>query len=357
MHREPASNHDLKRIGLFLLSGAFLLLVALTARWLSPPSGLRAEAAAATTAAETASGKTVLAAAQVVFEGMGKGEKKRALFPFASEERTDWHFIPRSRKGVALAQLFPDKQEKVLALLRASLSARGFEKAEQVRSLEGILRGIEGEGRRFARDPFLYHVSFFGEPSDTEAWGWRFEGHHLALNFTLQGNKLVSATPAFFGANPGTVRGGPQDGLRVLGGAEDLARKLVQALDAKERSECLGSEVPDEVPDTQKARYSGPFPAGIPASKLDAEEKKLLRQLLLEYRRDLTADAPVSIASEDPSLEGVHFAWGGSIQAGEGHSYLIHGPGFVINYANTQNDANHVHASLRERERDFGGSR
>src|SRR5204863_375511 len=72
-------------------------------------------------------------------------------------------------------------------------------------------------------------------PSKTGKWGWRVEGHHLALNFTLDGSQIVSATPAFFGANPATVKDGPRKGLRTLAEAEDLARELFQSLDDSQK--------------------------------------------------------------------------------------------------------------------------
>ena len=70
----------------------------------------------------------------------------------------------------------------------------------------------------------------FGEPAEKGAWGWRVEGHHLSLNFTIKDGQLLRATPAFMGSNPGEIRQGPLTGLRVLAVEEEMGRELVKSL-------------------------------------------------------------------------------------------------------------------------------
>jgi hypothetical protein len=50
----------------------------------------------------------------------------------------------------------------------------------------------------------------------------------------------------------------------------------------------------------------------------------------------------------------VTFAWSGSEEPGRGHYYAVRGPTFVIEYDNTQDGANHVHAVWRELANDWG---
>lgn len=305
-----------------------------------------------TAAKRAPTGLKVLHAAEGFLASLTDGERKRSLFDYSSEERFNWHFIPRTRVGVALLQLDEDKQALARALLRNSLSEIGYRKAEDVRALEGVLRELEGESRRFARDPLLYHVSIFGQPSATERWGWRFEGHHFSANFTLDGSRLISSTPIVFGANPALVRHGPRKGLRLLATEEDAARDLVKSLTEAQRKACLGEEVPDEVPDTTKPVYGSALPPGIAADNLNDDAKETLRLLLRTYRDYLADDAGVTLDAKN--LDRVHFAWRGGLEMGEGHSYIIHSPTWVINYTNTQNNAYHIHASLREIKTDFG---
>ncbi|HVR75191.1 MAG TPA: DUF3500 domain-containing protein [Planctomycetota bacterium] len=331
---------------LFVSSGAFLLLVVLA-------QGLAGDAPGAR---EGSGGARIVKAAAVVLEALGPEASKAALFDSDSKERFNWHFIPRERKGIPLKDLDLKQREKVLSLLDASLSAEGAKKARQVMSLEDVLREIEGPGRRFPRDPLLYYLSFFGKPSADSAWGWRLEGHHLALNFSLKGEKLLSATPAFHGANPATVKEGPRKGERVLAAVEDLARELVTSLDEAQLKSALGTEVPDEVPGAETPRYTGTLPAGIVAERLTGAQRKTLRKLIEAYTSNLSEEVASSLLLEgaEGGLEEVHFAWRGGLKPLEGHSYMLHGPRFLINYANFQNGAAHIHSCLRTPKGEFG---
>lgn len=334
---------------LFIGSALFLAVACLLPSWLErlePSPRDEAHAAAAK------SGHRILAAAKDLFRAFDAKQQTAAVFPFGSEEQVNWHFIPRSRKGVPLGKMTEAQREKTKALLHAGLSQIGFEKAEQVRELEKVLFAIEGPkpDRPWKRDPLLYFVSFFNQPTATGKWGWRYEGHHLCINFVLDGDKVLSHTPGMYGANPATVMTGPHKGLRVLKDVEVVARELVTSLDEKHRKAALGGEVPEEVPSTQKAKYDGPLPVGLGGSSLDAAQKETLKKLIdayiVVYSPDLSDETREKI-KDAGGLDKVHVAWRGGLKAGERHSYLIHGPTFVINYSNVQNDGKHIHASFR----------
>lgn len=331
------------RVG-FVSSVLFLLVAAMAA----PSLSVRA------LAPDDAAGSKITTSARKLLESFDETLREKALFPADSPERTNWHFIPRGRLGVSLCELGPGQQGLVRDLLGASLSDEGFKRAEQVRGLEAVLREIEGQDRRFPRSPDLYFVSIFGEPSSTNAWGWRFEGHHLALNFSLDGDRLLSATPCFYGANPAEVRSGPHKGLRVLGPLEDVARELVRSLDEKQvRTAKMGE--PAEVQGTQSRTYTDSLPEGISAGDLSAEQRQILRKLLDEYTVVLVPSFRERFREEllSDGYDAIHFVWSGGTEPGEKHSYLVHSPDFVIAYANFQNDANHIHAGLRLRKNDW----
>ena len=337
---------------LFGLSGAFLVAVLLA----SVLTGRTEGTLPAFLGEKT--GPRIFKAASEVFDSLSEDQRKIALHEYSSEERFNWHFIPRDRKGIPLKDLNESQRQKVKGLLSASLSETGARKAQEVMSLEDILREMEGPERKFPRDPFLYHVSFFAKPSKEGRWGWRLEGHHLSFNFTLKGEEVLSSTPAFYGANPAIVREGSKKGLRVLGPLEDVARDLVTSLDADQSKACKGEEggaVPEEVPGTEKPRYSGPYPAGVGAEKLTAAQKKVLQKLIHEYTQNLPQELAEAYDKENgENLQDVHFAWRGGVKPYEPHSYLVHGPAFVINYTNTQNNAAHVHSCLRRLKGEFG---
>src|SRR2546426_682058 len=174
----------------FALSGAFLLAVVL---WTLTSGGLDPRAPRAAQA-EAGCGPRILKAAADLFDSLGEKAREKALFEFKNEERYNWHFIPRDRKGVTLGELDEGQQSRVRALLSAALSERGARKAGEVMAHEAILAGIEGPQRKFARDPRLYYLTFFSRPSRDGRWGWRLEGHHLSLNFTLDGDRVLSFT-------------------------------------------------------------------------------------------------------------------------------------------------------------------
>ncbi len=144
----------------------------------------------------------------------------KCAFPFENDERFNWHYIPRERKGITWNDMTPAQQALAHALLASGLSSRGYRQAESIMSLDQILKEME-QGKGPLRDPNNYAFSVFGTPGEHNTWGWRFEGHHLSLTFTIVDGHAV-AGPVFFGTNPATVLEGPRKGLRVLAVEEDL---------------------------------------------------------------------------------------------------------------------------------------
>ena len=144
----------------------------------------------------------------------GPEQKQVGVFELTDAERVNWHFIPRVRKGIPFKDLSTAQRPLAHALLSSGLSQRGFASAVTIMSLEQILLEQE-QGKGPKRDPENYSVSIFGKPGSEQPWGWRVEGHHLSLNFTIGEGKVVG-TPSFFGTNPAEVKDGPRKGLRVL---------------------------------------------------------------------------------------------------------------------------------------------
>ncbi len=303
-------------------------------------------------------GARIVQAARQFLASLDEKQKARSSFGFDDKERFNWHFIPRDRKGIPIKELESSQKQKLQDLLSASLSAVGLKTVDQVRGLEEILREIEGPNRQFARDPELYYVSLFGTPGPQARWGWRFEGHHLSLNFTLEGERILSATPLIFGANPAIVRQGPKKGLRVLSAVEDLARELMKSLDEKQRQEAEGKEKPEEweIQGTTSERYTGLLPKGLPAGKLREDQQKIFERLVKEYIKHLPEETSLAIYQEVQAAgaDRIQIAWRGGINPFEPHSYIIHGQSFIISYANFQNGAAHVHSGFRLLKGEFG---
>src|SRR5438094_7249232 len=179
----------------------------------SPRVVLAAALAAAFLGALTASEKssaTMSTTAGRFLAGLSPEQKQQATFAFDAAERTNWHYIPRERKGLPLKQMNDAQRALARELLRSGLSQRGYLTATSIMDLETILGDLErrtnNPERRIVRDPELYFFSVFGAPSARDAWGWRVEGHHISLNFTIVNGTLVASTPSFFGSNPAEVK-------------------------------------------------------------------------------------------------------------------------------------------------------
>jgi hypothetical protein len=228
-------------------------------------------------------------------------------------------------------------------------------KAVTIMSLESILHDLE-QGRGPARDPELYFFSVFGEPNERGTWGWRVEGHHLSLNFVVKDGMVASATPAFFGANPAEAKTGPRAGVRTLAEEEDLARQLVQMLDADgKKAAVMGEEVPRDIRGANTPQPPNDGPVGLAAAKMTDRQRSVLLMLVGEYANNLPQDVATALVEEieRAGTDKIHFAWTGATERGTPHYYRVQGPTFLIEYINAQNDANHIHSVWRNVLGDF----
>ena len=301
----------------------------------------------------------MVAKATAWLETLDDQQREAASFAFDSDERLNWHFIPRERLGLPIKQMSLAQRRAAYALLRSGLSHAGYLKATTIMSLEGILRELEKDrpGNEERRDPEKYWLSVFGTPSTTEPWGWRFEGHHLSLNFSSVAGLTVATTPLFLGANPAEVRTGPHAGQRVLAAEEDLARTLMLSLaDADRKIALLAAEAPEEVFTVPGKPIDLGEPAGLAFAAMPPPQQRQLERLISQVARTLRGELAEKALQDirHAGLDRVHFAWAGSLKRGEGHYYRITGPTFIVEYDNTQNEANHVHLVWHSLEGNFG---
>lgn len=305
-------------------------------------------------------GQAMTEAARGFLAALTPEQKQQASFKFDDAERLNWHFIPRPRKGLPLKALEGAALQSALKFIRSGLSDAGYDQALNVMSLEEVLYLLEGgerDYRRDRRDPGKYYLSVFGEPSDAGLWGWRVEGHHLSLNFSVKDGKVVSSTPEFFGANPGTIDAGKERQIRVLGPEEDIARQILKLCTPEQQQACwFSKEAPDEVPGPGAPQAAVTRAVGLSYSKMSADQQKLLQELLTEYLKNLPADIEQERRAtlNSAGLDNIHFAWYGDPDLHQRHHYRVQGPTFVIEYNNTQNNANHVHSMWRDLRGDFG---
>jgi Protein of unknown function (DUF3500) len=355
------------------------------------------------------SAKLMADAAVRLIESLDRAQRDAACKPFPDdEERRQWFYTPTDHGGLPLAQMSSAQHRKVHQLVATGLSRAGYVTVAAIMGLENVLDHLEGWsanfGRERGRDPLLYYVTIFGDPSGTAPWGWRFGGHHVSLHFTVASGEVQSATPNFLGADPaGSPLLGPHL-HRPLAAIEDLGRELFRSLDEEKRAKALVASVaPFDLVGSNRASLAsgdgprpmeqiwrgvptGAFeqrllklqeqieanlkattadleavsftknPKGIPATELNAAEKELLRALIDCYVNRLPddlADAQAALVSRD--FDKLGFLWAGSGERNEPHYYRIQGERIFIEYDNAQRGGNHIHAVWRDLTNDFDG--
>lgn len=355
----------------------------------------------------TETAERMASAATDLLAALDSTQQTSIRFPFPhDDERTLWFYTPTDHGGVPLSEMSPGQQQKAHRLVASGLSTGAYVTASTIMGLENALDAHEGWRTRFVsergRDPARYYVSVFGEPG-ARAWGWRFGGHHISLNYTILDGALISPTPTFFGADPAESQLVGRSTLRPLAGETDVAFELVRSLTPEQRAQALISPVPPldlvqgnrarvedgalpldlgqifrgELPEDrrgqvgsanarmaeqigltpahlEKLRYS-PSPKGVPARALDAGQADGLRELIGLYL-DRMPDEVAAVERQRIAavFDQVHFAWAGGTEPRGPHYYRLQGPRFLIEYDNTQRDANHIHSAWRDPEADFG---
>ena len=313
----------------------------------------------ATMAGAERSAATMTTAANGFLAALTPDQRARTEFEVQSDERVRFHFIPTEmfpRSGLTIREMTDAQRAHAHDLLSAGLSQRGYLTATTIMDLETVLNALE-PGGRFDRDPELYFFSIFGTPSADGPWGWRVEGHHLSLHFTIIDGTAVASAPSFFGANPAQVLTGPKAGLRTLRAREDTARALVMALDGPQRAAAVVDEVaPDDILTEAELTVDPLTPTGVKAAALNPSQRALLMRVIDAYTSIMAEDIAAERIAEihEAGLDNIGFAWAGAVERGEPHYYRVQGPTFLIEYDNTQGDGNHIHSVWRDFTGDFG---
>jgi hypothetical protein len=304
--------------------------------------------------------KIIVQAANNFLRSLTEEQRQKATFSFSDEERFNWFYVPIERKGLRLKDMTTDQRKFAMALLELPLSEQGVQKAKAIMEMEVILKALENlppENDR--RDPDKYYFSVFGTPSTQDPWGWRIEGHHLSLNFSSVTGEVVAQTPAFMGSNPAIVPSGPQKGKQILKQEADLGFALLNSFSAEQLKKVLIAEVaPNEIvtSNTRKALLKNP--EGILYGEMTSEQKNLFDQLLQLYLNNYQKDLAQTLRNKvnKAGMDKMYFAWAGSKvpEIGKAHYYRLHSPIILIEYDNSQNNANHVHTVIRDLTNDFG---
>ena len=252
-------------------------------------------------------------------DGLSADQRAKAAFPFESEDRLRWHFIPNetfARKGLMIKDMNEAQRRLAHDLLRTGLSARGYNKVTSIIALEDVLKVIE-TGGKMARNKEEYLFSVFGTPGPKGAWGWRVEGHHISIRFTINNGSVgghVASSPMFLGSNPAEVRDGDQKGTRVLGEEEDSARALILALTPDQQKAAIFNAVAPTDILTMNKNDITPLPdEGVLYSALQPKQQEMLKRVIEVYTSTMEADVAaerMAVATK-AGLDKVRFAWAG----------------------------------------------
>ncbi|GGV28281.1 hypothetical protein GCM10010277_10310 [Streptomyces longisporoflavus] len=308
--------------------------------------GFRSEA---TVAAEMREGVHALLA---VLEPEQVRELRAGPARLDAPEWREWTYLPGSRPGLPTEDLDGVQRDAVDALLTTAHSAAGAELARGAIEVERHRRATVG-----ATGADRYWVRLLGDPDGTEPWGWRMNGHHLAVH-VLIAEAGMRVTPHFIGSEPARIPDGPQAGRRLLGPEEDLARELVTDLDVGRRAKAVFAAAPPDDILTRDDPFADPdlLPDGLPHGDMTPGQQELLARLVRRY----LDRAPAAYAREcwsETVARGpgaLSFAWAGGREPGDRHYYCVRSPDFLIEYDNTQDNGNHAHSVWRHVRHDWG---
>jgi Protein of unknown function (DUF3500) len=306
--------------------------------------------------------REIATAVQAWLDGLDDAQRAPATFPFSASERFVWAYTPGPRRGLPLRDMRQDQRAASRAIVASAMSTRAAGEIAAIIELETVLGQIEQESGRsgwLRRDPELYWFAVFGDPGSSSPWSWRIGGHHVAISVTVTDDRVVGSTPSFLGANPAVIPSGPRAGARTLPGEEELARAILAELTPTERNAAVvdATAPADILTGIGRLADLRSVPVGIRQADLGAPRRAALERLIRHYiqraRPEVAESTWERIAAA--GLGDVTFAWAGSDAPGRGHYYAVRGPTFVIEYDNTQNGANHIHAVWRDLENDWGG--
>ncbi|MCB0124681.1 MAG: DUF3500 domain-containing protein [Caldilineaceae bacterium] len=344
-------------------------------------------------------------AANNFLAALSTDQRAKAQLDFADElERTAWHYFPILRKGLPLGEMDRPQERLAQRLLATGLSREGWVTTTTIMGLERTLDGIEGWTAMpdWWRDANFYFVTIFGQPDGKQPWGWRFDGHHVCLNYTIVDGQIVAPTPTFFGSNPADSDLLGKYSIRPLAGIEDLARQLIHDLSAEQRAiAMLSPKAPNDIvtlnrpytvdksipapmdgvddPPSVRAQYPAIERAmatqgltladfaplryteqakGIAVTSMNNAQREILMALIGDYIKRMPEElAAIEMGKlEAQGLDNLHFAWAGGLERRQPHYYRIQAPRFLVEYDNTQNGANHIHSVWRDPLDDFGAN-
>lgn len=290
-------------------------------------------------------------------QSLNEAQLEQTNLPFDDLSRQNWHFFPGRmlfRPGILLEDLTSEQKDLAFNMLRHYLSESGYKKTKQIISLEEVL--AEMEQNTDFRNPEVYYIAVYGNPEKDSLWAWSFEGHHVSLNFTIV-EEQIAMSPRFLGAGPAIVPIGKRKGERTLAQEEDLGLELINSMTTAQRQQTIFQEASYWELVTATSTEVGPLdPVGIKFTDLQPKQQQILSKLIEAYistmPEALAEQRLTALQQEDPAE--IRFGWAGATEIGQPHYYRVQGQSFLIEFDNSQSNANHIHTVWRDFDGDFG---
>ncbi len=292
----------------------------------------------------------MLESATVFLRSLSDEQRTKAQARFDDPARTDWNAEPRpDRKGIALRDLTPEQRTSALRLLDSALSGSGARTARELMAREPILT-YPRNGARVGPEQFF--VTIFGVPDPVQPWSWRFEGHHLSVNLTLEKGGIVSALPVFFGAHPARVEGG----AALYAEEEAIARALIASMTDEQRNAGAPSSATIPFAMTTRGRRQTVHDAadGVALATFSPEQLEKAHALFRRFVDRLHPELADAVLEKFKASADLRFAWSGEAGAEQPMGFRLHGPTLHLELLHSLSDPNHVHTMLRSIGSDFG---
>ena len=302
----------------------------------------------------------IVEAARHYLSTLSPGQLAQTRFDLDDKEWRHWSNVPvgnTPRAGLSFRDMNEAQQEAAFAMVRSGLSARGFNLARDIMRIDGyladVLDDLEGYGE------YLYFIDIFGEPSETEPWGWQLDGHHLVVNFFVMGDQVVMS-PNFWGSEPVRVPEGRYAGVAVLQEEQDIGVRFMESLRADQRRMATV-----ETDKTQNNQLAAAFrdnvlveEAGIRGDQLDATQRELLMDVIGVWVGHMREEhAGVQMQEMRARLDETRFAWVGDVGEDALYYYRVQSPVFIIEFDHSvpvsfpveprMPSRTHIHAGVR----------
>jgi hypothetical protein len=299
-------------------------------------------------------------AARAYLESLRPEQLEKTRFDLDDEEWRHWSNVPVgavARRGLSFRDMSEAQKEAAFAMVRSGMSARGFEQARDIMRIDGYLADVLNDLDAYGE--YLYFIDIFGEPSETEPWGWQLDGHHLVINYFVMGNQVVMS-PTFWGSEPVRLETGRYAGVEVLQEEQSIGLAFMESLSPDQRR--IATLDTDKTRDNQLAaafRDNALFEeAGIRGDQLDAAQRERLMAVVGLWVGTMREDqARVRMDEVRAHLDDTHFAWIGEVGDDELYYYRVQSPVIVIEFDHAvpvsfpvrprMPSRTHIHAGVR----------